>query len=54
MVEIQEARNARISNWVDVPFTATVSNYKYLILLPPKKPKGYKKKSQKKDERFTN
>lgn len=34
---IQEARTARISRWVDKPFSESLSQYKYLILLPPRK-----------------
>ena len=37
MARIQDARIARISNWVDKPFTSSLSQYKYLILLPPRK-----------------
>lgn len=37
MARIQDARRARISNWVDKPFSSSLSQYKYLILLPPRK-----------------
>ena len=36
--KINAAREARISNWIDKPFFGQdLSNYEYLILLPPKK-----------------
>lgn len=38
MARIQKARTARISNWVDKPFIGQdLSQYKYLVLLPPRK-----------------
>ena len=37
IASIQSARSARISSWVDQPFSESLSQYKYLILLPPRK-----------------
>ena len=37
MDRIQKARQERISNWVDKPFSGSLAQYKYLILLPPRK-----------------
>ena len=37
VARIQDARRARISSWVDKPFSSSLSQYKYIILLPPRK-----------------